>query len=618
MASGWHNSPATWCVALVLAVSAAIAGGIWYTNSIVPGPQPAPGASQTKAAKPVARRGTRADVEERWTGSLQCKECHDEIWEKYQQHPMARASAPVLDAPVIEDYTEHTSFTKLESRTYRVERTADRVLHHEVMTTADGEVLYDHAVEVHFEIGSGKRGRTYLTNSGGVLTISPIAWYTQGSQWDLSPGYTPGNHQGFSRRVVDGCAECHVGRLAFDPDKPNRFQSPVMLESQIGCERCHGPGRDHVRWHRSNESAGDDPIVNPARLESAAREDVCNQCHLQGERLPRYGKTMHDFRPGQRIEDVWTVFVKGAGVDKANATRAVSQVDQMRDSLCFQKSGGRLGCTSCHDPHSVPTKAEKTEYFDSRCISCHKEQGCSLPEAEQSAPPAAGSCVACHMPPLPANDVPHTSQTDHRVVRRASSPPPHVAEPGDLFDHAELRLPAIEVQRARALRRMPLVVQKQDISSAFRLAEQLRTVLEQFPDDVETMQALAVFYMLRIRPQEARQLWMSALELQPENETVLRQLAIYEASQGDIRLAIGYLRRALIIDPTQVEHHERLAKLLRSNNQLDEAVQTALNGLELDPQSLPLRQWLAQTYRDSGRLPEANKQEQIIFRMQGR
>src|SRR5579862_7459118 len=101
MASGLHNSPATWCVALVLTVSAAIAGGIWYANSIVPVPKPGPGASQTQAASAVVRRRTTAHVEEGWTGSLRCKECHDDIWEKYQQHPMARASALVIDAPVI-------------------------------------------------------------------------------------------------------------------------------------------------------------------------------------------------------------------------------------------------------------------------------------------------------------------------------------------------------------------------------------------------------------------------------------------------------------------------------------------------------------------------------------
>jgi len=43
-------------------------------------------------------------------------------------------------------------------------------------------------------------------------------------------------------------------------------------------------------------------IVNPAKLQQAARDSICEQCHLAGEvRIPNPGKSMADFQPGQRV-----------------------------------------------------------------------------------------------------------------------------------------------------------------------------------------------------------------------------------------------------------------------------------------------------------------------------
>jgi cytochrome c-type biogenesis protein CcmH/NrfG len=567
---------------------------------------------------PVGR--SAADrIDEGWTGSRKCAECHAEIWETYQRHPMAQSAAPVVDAPIIEDYEQNAVFARPESRTYRVERTADHVWHHESMTDAQGEVIYDQAVEVHLAIGSGRRGKTYLIDWGGVLTASPISWYSEGKRWDLSPGYAPRTHPRWSRRAIDGCVQCHVGRLTIDVPNPNRFGNPLLLEAHIGCERCHGPGRDHVEWHESAEPLADvDPIVNPSRLDPAAREDVCYQCHLQGDRVLRYGKTDYDFRPGQRLEDVWTIFVKGASIESGDSTRAVSQVDQMRESVCFQKSAGRLGCISCHDPHTFPPPEEKREFINRRCNTCHERRTCTLPADDRNAEPASGSCVFCHMPTLPAKNVPHTSQTDHRIVRRVSSSPARAADAGSLFDHAESRLPVIDVQRARGLRQFRRMPRNADAPAAARLEVLLRPVLKRYPNDVPVLQALGTLCILQHREQEAKQHWLAVLELQPENERVLRQLAAYESEHGQFDAAIGYLKRYLDIDPSRADEHALLATFLWSDNRREEALEAAHISLRLDPRSMRQRQWLAQAYRESGRVAEADEQEQMIRRMQDR
>jgi mono/diheme cytochrome c family protein len=47
-------------------------------------------------------------------------------------------------------------------------------------------------------------------------------------------------------------------------------------EINIGCERCHGPGSEHVR----TLDAGD--IINPANLRVNQANMVCGQCHIRG------------------------------------------------------------------------------------------------------------------------------------------------------------------------------------------------------------------------------------------------------------------------------------------------------------------------------------------------
>ena len=57
------------------------------------------------------------------------------------------------------------------------------------------------------------------------------------------------------------------------------IQTKTVTEWNVGCEKCHGPGSEHVRRpSRAN-------IVNPARLDFVHATDTCIQCHSQGQPL---------------------------------------------------------------------------------------------------------------------------------------------------------------------------------------------------------------------------------------------------------------------------------------------------------------------------------------------
>ena len=155
-------------------------------------------------------------------------------------------------------------------------------------------------------------------------------------------------------------------------------------------------------------------ILNPGKLSGAARDSVCEQCHLTGEiRISNPGKLITDFRPGQALEDVYTTYVAAAA--SGQSIKVVSHAEQLRLSKCARMSGGKLWCGSCHNPHKVP--AEPVAYFREKCLGCH-----AATLAKAHAAPSR-DCIACHMRELPAKDGGHTAFTDHRISLPSANDP---------------------------------------------------------------------------------------------------------------------------------------------------------------------------------------------------
>lgn len=558
--------------------------------------------------------------DEGYVGGQVCATCHAELAKSYQHHPMSRSLAAIQDAPVLEDYGQKNSF-QAGNCTYQVERRDGQVIHHEILADVDGEKLYDQAVEIKYALGSGTRGRSYLIDRDGIFFMSPIGWYT-GKSWDLSPGYAPDRHQHFSRRITDGCLQCHSGRVNSDRTRPDVFPAPAFRAPAINCENCHGPGKQHVDFRRLAEPHGKDPIVNPARLAPAEREAVCYQCHLQAtERILRYGRGPYDFRPGQKMNDIWTIYLSGTGVQSENSTEVVTQVEQMQSSRCYQKSSGRFGCTSCHDPHDAPDRESRADFYQAKCLTCHADRGCVLPVAEQEKAPANGSCIHCHMPPLRAEVVPHTSQTDHRVLRK---PVPHKAKPGDrslvVFHEEGTQLPSVELARARGLVLIRMAEGSRNVPLAAEAEGLLRQFLAVAPDDEEVLEALGAACLVQMQPQAAEEYWRTILKKSPHHEHALFRLASLMHDSGRMQEARDLFAKFQEVNPNLPEALGRNAHVLGQLGQLDEAIPLAQRALELDPRLIPLYGWLAEVESRRGNQAASERysilREKLLKRLQ--
>jgi len=568
-----------------------------------------------------------------FVGSQVCGECHKSIADQYQQHPMARSleRVTVVDAdstqtPYAITRNSDTTFHPPGPREYRVETTENVMRHHELARDRNGQVIYDQSMPVAFAVGSGRRGRSYLLDRDGWLSVSPIAWYANGARWDLSPGYEPHDHQRFDRRAELRCLFCHSGRLNHENHHSGRLIDPPFLELAIGCERCHGPGKAHVSWHRDGPSERhdtSDPIVNPAALQTALRESVCNQCHLHGDvEILRYGRAYRDFRPGQHLGETWTTYVSDSGVSDDQQTVAISHVQQMRESRCYSESAGRLGCTSCHDPHRLPSADERLDFYRTRCLECHTQQGCSVPMERRLT--RQNSCIDCHMSKLEASDVPHTAQTDHRLLRPSSGPAPLGTRTPEaeltVFDQRAYRLPASEALRARVLLQSEDVERDPDLDAARQVESALRRVLRAAPDDIPVIDALALMLAIQRRGPEAVAVWNQARDLRPDDDDddILMSLAGHFESQQKWSEAAISLQQLARRRPWQASIHGRYSFALGNLGRLEDGVRAAKTSAKLDPSNVRSLQWLGELHHRLGQESERIKYERMRERLRSR
>lgn len=540
---------------------------------------------------PVTRGAAAGYVPDR-----RCGTCHGDLWESYQEVGMARSFFRPSASRAIEDFDAEPYYHRPSRRYYQLTREGDAYRFRRWQQTPDGEAVNVLELDVDWVLGSGHHSRTYLfRNAAGELYQLPLAWYTEPmpeepGRWGMAPGFHEADHGGVTRRVRRECMFCHNGypEVAAGSDfgrAPQTF--PAELPQGTGCQRCHGPGAEHVALALD---AGFDPetvraaIVNPVRLPPERRDDVCNQCHLQPSvvlpGIRRFDRADYSFRPGEALDGYLVhVDVDEAGRGRGDRFEINHHPYRLYQSPCWQQSGRKLSCLTCHDPHRKVAPARRVEHFRAACLSCHREEQCGRDHlgAEAAASPAeAGEasavpadCVSCHMPKRRPQDVVDVVMTDHRIgihpdraeplaPLREVHPPltgVDVLEPGAVPDPA-----TADAYRAAALIRLGGEVAGDAVD---RLAE----VLTAQPADADGLGVVPWLELANGRLQqrrvgEAEAAVREVLRRQPEHPLALEWWGISRAGQGDLVGAIERLRRAVALRPDRPEARFNLGRLL--------------------------------------------------------
>jgi hypothetical protein len=250
--------------------------------------------------------------------------------------------------------------------------------------SADREMSRSERIDV--VIGSGRKGQTYLFWNGDTLLELPVSYWTSIHGWVNSPGYADGTAD-FERPIIPRCLECHATSFTSAAPPENRYERRSLVLG-ISCEKCHGPGSEHVRVETASapQRAPDPNIVNPARLTRERQLDLCSLCHDgTGESLT----PALTYQPGDDIARDLR-FTRGAAGGSIDVH--AGQVRLLRQSRCFQSSS-TFSCATCHDVHRAQRDPAS---FVPVCLSCHAVADCGrFPSLGAS---LANRCIDCHMP----------------------------------------------------------------------------------------------------------------------------------------------------------------------------------------------------------------------------
>ena len=334
-----------------------------------------------------------------------CRNCHQQIYDRYELTPMARASGRALDGLLPGAFLHRDSGIE-----YRLFARDGRAWLSYSRPDASPEKAVNGEQELSYFIGSGNRGRTYLFQRDGFWFESPVNWYSKKRLWDMNPKSLKATEMPFTLKVDAGCLHCHASGVSVSlPGSRNHFGDVPFLHGGITCESCHGDATAHL------SQRGHGPILNPASLPGSRKVSICLQCHLEGEiAVDQLGRSLQMFKPGDDLSQDVRFFVRAGEVGAMG--RATSQWEALLQSACFRGSGGKLTCTTCHDPHDAPAPAETVRYYRNKCIACHGE---STFVARHH--PEEQDCTSCHMAREKAEDIAHEQVTDHFIQKRITT-----------------------------------------------------------------------------------------------------------------------------------------------------------------------------------------------------
>ena len=538
-----------------------------------------------------------------------CEQCHGQIWNDYQSVGMSRSFYRPRPEGFVEDLEADPLVHEPSGRYYEMRRRGDELLFRRYQLAPDGQPINLFEVGVDWILGSGNHNRSYLyqTELGEMFQL-PIGWYSQSGEWGMSPGFEQQDHSGVRRRVRQECMFCHNAypEVPAGSDRLTGMHTfPHDLPEGTGCQRCHGPGAEHVRLAHGDEKnfgAIRAAIVNPGKLDPQLRDDVCYECHMQPSvvltSVGRFDRGVYSFRPGQSLAEYKVALDPVMhGELRAERFEINHHPYRLEQSRCYQESQGALNCLSCHDPHRKVADEQRAAHYRTVCAGCHDLDATAFVQAHALLPEqsSASDCTTCHMPKRRAQDVVLVTMTDHKIQRDPGGDEltaPMEKKPDPRFVGVDLLDP----------HRAPADVE----SSVYRAIGTLRA----------DANAVAVDFLVEALPQLDRfepTAWLDLAQAQltlgrfadaertlqrviaerPDHALAYESLGTARVMAKDRDAAVAYLLKAVELNPRRPEAHYDLGVA-----RIDSAPREALVSLS---QAIELRPNYAEAWFYSGR-----------------
>lgn len=597
-----------------------------------------------------------------YLGAKVCGECHQSRLHEFQdtRHFLASSLPDARLMPPGFDDQQVTIETHLPSVEFQFSRKNDQYVQSTVHRP--NGVISEHSATIGLVYGhGGAADEVYFAWHGDRLRELPLGWLHPFAQWGAQQFSCPDDAEDCSRVTTTRCLECHTTWFQHHKGTSNQYVPDSFLMS-VSCERCHGPGAEHVAYHRQHpEQAVAHAIVHPGELTRDRRMDLCGQCHSNGI----FRRTeLFTFRPGDMLEDHFRLHLNPNYEDD----NVANQVKYLKQSRCYQESD-TLSCITCHSPHHRQSAAEQGR--DS-CRACHQPTDCS----EQSTLPLElrNECATCHMPeyarlavrfhtpqdryvfPVRATQhriaiypeardeallawheqqqrlhqaSEHTFRTDHQpsISRLRSALISHWRERADQYEQQYRYVAAIgalrEVVRwddgTEAQARLQALIDSQttienEVSRLQRLQatgqfqeaiQVCQRILSIKPDHAVAIGKLGTFYAIVGNSESAESRLLESAAIDPDNSYGYNMLGWLAYLRGDIEAAVGYSAKAEDIYPYTAENNYRWGLALNAGERWQDALDRLSLALQIDPNDANSSLAISEASRGLGRDEDA-------------
>ena len=401
-----------------------------------------------------------------YRGAEACKECHSEnhaSWFASYHRTMTQVADPSI---VLGDF-DNVSVTH-KGREYLMTKQGDTCMIN--MPTEDGKQRVTAPIVMttgshHMQVYWFATGRERLTGMLPLIHLNESnEWIPRDSAFLVQAHSTPSFETG---RWNETCSACHSTHRKGRRLASGNWDTHVG-EFGISCEACHGPGEQHIAFHRQANTkirpvstAKSDPIVNPIDLSKVLSSQVCGQCHAVLDPLHPdldYQENGHKYRPGKDLTETHGVWNRDTPeYESTRQTLNYPDLDTLLnetyypdgmirvsgreyngliESPCYIK--GEMTCFSCHQLHKTDSDTRSLKEWandqlhpealgDQACLQCHQAQNYATTMHTHHAVGSTGaSCYNCHMP--------HTAYGLLKAIRNHQVSSPDIGK-----DHAATR-----------------------------------------------------------------------------------------------------------------------------------------------------------------------------------
>jgi hypothetical protein len=342
-----------------------------------------------------------------YAGSEKCATCHKDIYEKHKSTSHFLTTVPATEKNIKGSFKKDKNIFSYSPDLYVEMQKRDSGLFQVVYFKGEEKA----AIPFDIIIGSGTKGQSFMYWRDNRLFQMPLSYFTSVEKWANSPGF-PRKVQ-INRPITSRCLECHstfAELITPFGQEPEEFDHKKIIYG-IGCEKCHGPGKEHIDFHMQNkkETSGRF-IVNTGALSRKQQLDLCALCHGG-----RKQKTQPSFTylPGDSLESYFDESGSNFGLVDVHG----NQHALLAASKCFQKSD--MTCTTCHDPHK--NERGKLALFSERCMNCHKTPHKDIPGRSMSVAAIKKNCIDCHMPAERSNSIVFMTRQGEQTAARFRS-----------------------------------------------------------------------------------------------------------------------------------------------------------------------------------------------------